>query len=86
MRKSYMKNKDFEYVQKLQALNNSVIRYTQDVTDLAKRNMVYDWAINLLKEWENFYKCEVEEFNSFAEGLNLIYLESKIPPKRNIGF
>lgn len=86
MRKSYMKNKDFEYVQKLQSLNRSVIRYTQDVTDLAKRNMVFDWAINLLNEWESFYKCKVEEFNSLAKELNSLYLESKIPPKRSIGF
>ena len=86
MKKKYQKNKDFEYIQKLQSLNNSVIRYTQDVTDLDKRNMVFDWAINLLNEWKNFYKCKVEEFNDLAEKLFTLYLESKIPPKRGIGY
>lgn len=86
MRKSYMKNKDFEYVQKLQSLNRSVIRYTQDITDLDKRNMVFDWAINLLNEWEDFYKCKVEEFNDLAEELSMLYLKNKIPPKRGIGY
>lgn len=86
MKKKYQKNKDFEYIQKLQSLNSSVIRYTQDVDDLDKRNMVFDWAINLLNEWEDFYKCEIEEFNSLAEELSFLYLKSKIPHKRGIGY
>lgn len=86
MKKKYQKNKDFEYIQKLQSLNNSVIRYTQDVDDLDKRNMVFKWAINLLNEWKDFYKCKIEEFNDLAEKLLILYTENTIPPKRGIGY
>lgn len=86
MKRKYQKNKDFEYIQKLQYLNNSVIRYTEDVLDFDKRSMIFEWAINLLNEWQDFYKCEVKEFNDLAGELSILYLESKIPPKRGIGY
>lgn len=77
---------DWEYVQKLRSLDFNVKRYTENSHDWNQKNMIFEWAIKLLNEWNNFYKCKVKEYNDYAQSLMLSYLEYRIPPKRNIGF